>query len=671
MTYDRVLDMRIWCNLALALLLLCNVQAQRPDDVARLNLKAESQAPSASATRAKPAFLLRLDSGTPTSSRSINPSIFRSPKSAGWSVLVHLNTLKIASGTALLILTNETNHDWLEAQATGSAEEARIVFLLHADYNPDPLAVGVPIKILDSRTSGDFLLRYEGYRLDLYFDGVLVDQEWPIGEVKAGSEPQIRVSSPISRVAIWNSALSDSDIASMNGGAEKVAARTIAILGPEPQRIQYSGPRGYNTNAGDAMPFYHDGTFHLFFLLDRRHHHSKWRLGAHQWAHISSTDLVHWKHYPLALSIEHQWEGSICTGSVFFHNGRYFAYYATRMPDRSERLGVAESDDGIHFHKTIPTPFAEPASPFIHGPNRDPFVFQVGKQFHMIVTAAIANGSVQNEGALEHLVSNNLSTWSVEREPFITSGSQAQPECSSLFKWGDWYYLLFSLSGTTHYRMSKTPLGPWLDPISDILDGPEAFVMKAAPFTGNRMLLVGFVERDNQYGGDLVFRELLQEKDGSLGTKIPHEMEMPASTPTAVEEIHLGTTEPSSQLIKLDANARIAASVAAKDPSLFAINVESSKNNTDGEKLVFNPGAGTVTWTDWMGRPLRGRLDNVSDLKGRVSIVLTLYGSLADLSINGHRTLIHRLASAQHEGISFTGAGKGVDVSQITVSSIR
>ena len=112
------------------------------------------------------------------------------------------------------------------------------------------------------------------------------------------------------------------------------------------------------------MPFYHDGTFpHLFsYLLDRRQHHSKWGLGAHQWAHVSSADLVHWTEYPIALPIDHEWEGSICTGSIDYHDGIYHAYYATRMPDRSEHLATAVSRDGIHFQKILPTPFAEPAA---------------------------------------------------------------------------------------------------------------------------------------------------------------------------------------------------------------------------------------------------------------------------------------------------------------------
>jgi hypothetical protein len=219
--------------------------------------------------------------------------------------------------------------------------------------------------------------------------------------------------------------------------------------------------------------------------------------------------------------------------------------------------------------------------------------------------------------------------------------------------------------------MSKTPLGPWVEPTSDILDGPEAFVMKAAPFAENRMLLVGFVQHDNQYGGDLVFRELLQEKDGSLGTEIPREMELPVNKAKVVEEIHLDAQRPSSATINLEGDARISASFIPGGESPFSIAIGSPENKLVSEKLVFNPASGTVMWTDGMGTPLRGILQNVADLKGHFSIVLTLYGGLADLSINGHRTLIHRLASDQHQWISFKSTGNNVDVSQMIVSSIR
>ena len=72
---------------------------------------------------------------------------------------------------------------------------------------------------------------------------------------------------------------------------------------------------------GDCMPFFHQGEFRLYYLLDENHHQSLGGLGGHQWAHASSTDLVNWDHHPLAIPITHDWGGSICTRSVFHHQG--------------------------------------------------------------------------------------------------------------------------------------------------------------------------------------------------------------------------------------------------------------------------------------------------------------------------------------------------------------
>ena len=572
------------------------------------------------------------------------------------------------SAALLLRVTNEQNQAWLEARVAGAAGAEQIQFLLHTDYKTDPLIVAVPLHLLSLSVPRHLLLRYEKFHLSLFVDGVLVDEEWPVGVVLTGKSPRLEVLSPVSQVEIWNSALRDEAIAAMNGGVKQIALRAASILGPEPSDVQYSRPRGWNTNAGDAMPFYHDGTFHLFFLFDRRQHHSKWGLGAHQWAHISSTDLVHWTRYPIALPIDHEWEGSICTGSIFFHNGLYYAHYATRMPDHSERLGVAVSRDGIHFIKTVPTPFAEPASPFLHGPNRDPFVFQEGADFHMLVTAAVENKALPDgdEGAIEHLLSKDLSTWSVLPQPFLLTGSGVQPECSDLFHWGDWYYLMFGLSGTTHYRMSHSAMGPWTAPPSDTLDGPEAKVMKEAEFKGNRRIMVGFLQHDGHYAGDLVFRELVQQVDGSLGTTIPKEMEAPSQSTKKVADMNLGPDETSNGEISIEGDARITATVSAHAGSAFAIRMGSPEQ----EQVIFDPAAGTVTWIDPAGKPTRTKLDHVPDLSSHVAIALTLQGTVADLSINGSRTLIHRLSSSQPSTISFSSAG-GVDVTAITLSSMR
>lgn len=68
-------------------------------------------------------------------------------------------------------------------------------------------------------------------------------------------------------------------------------------------------PTGHNTGVGDCMPWFHEDRFYLF---DRRGHKSKYGLGAHQWAHISTKDLKTWDIHPMAIAIDSQWEGSIC-----------------------------------------------------------------------------------------------------------------------------------------------------------------------------------------------------------------------------------------------------------------------------------------------------------------------------------------------------------------------
>jgi hypothetical protein len=600
------------------------------------------------------------------SPQALSSSLFASED--GWSIAMKLGPGPLPLESTLLVLAGKDGKDWLKGAVTGDKEHPLLSFALHTDFNPDPLTIGIPVAMLP-RQGGDLLLRYRGYGFELYLNGVLIDEEWPIGKILAGAAPTLTALSPLRSISVWDHPLSDQAMVARSGGAGNVAAAQQKLLGPEPQYIQYSRPRGYNTNAGDAMPFSHNGEFSLYYLFDRRHHRSKWGLGAHQWAHVSSTDLVHWTESPKALRVDHEWEGSICTGSVFFHNGKYYAFYATRMPDRNQRLAMAESADGIHFQKVLPTPFAEPQAPFVRGPNRDPFVFEANGQFHMIVTAAIAtDGGKGKEGALEHLVSPDLKTWKVEKEPFLTSGSDLEPECSDLFQWGDWYYLFFSLGGTTHYRMARNPLGPWIKPEVDILDGPEAKVMKAASFQGNRMLLVGFVQFDKRYGGDLLFRELVRQQGGTLGTTTPREVQLPEAGRHSLPPFDPSGGHKQNTAIDLGGPSHLRATLSLAGRGKVTLHLKGGSQSGVSPDLVFDPASGTVSWTDHFGS--EPTVLQQVDMRAALHIDLILDGSLADLEIDGQRSMIHRLAIPRTERLSFSTEGEGTSVSGLQLSSV-
>lgn len=575
---------------------------------------------------------------------------------------------------------------------TKEGEGRRLQFLLTTDFRARPLSVGIPIDLLDRSRPHELLIRYLGFRLDLFVDGVLADQEWPIGTVAPEGTRTVEVSARISDIKIWTGVLPDGDVERMNGGQREIAQREDKMFGPESDELQYWHPRGYNTSAGDAMPFFHDGVLHVFFLLDRRHHQSKWGLGAHQWGHFSTTDLVHWKSYPPALTITQEWEASICTGSVFFEGGKYYAFYATRMPDRTEHLGMAESNDGISFRKLNPSPFDEPQPPYKRGPNRDPFVFGRDHEYHMMVTAALANpASPDQAGAIEHLTSPDLERWTVQPAPLLVPGYAADPECSDLFFWRGWYYLFFSENGVAHYRMSRQQFGPWITPKVDVLDGREARVMKTGAFVGDRRIGVAFLA-DGNFGGHLVFRELVQSADGSLGTTFPPEMTPHGdSLPFHVIPVTGRVDETAKQILlgakDQPASARIdgvsenfalkMTLIPSREASQFGLQLTSDLSGGGSEvgpkisKLEIEPSQGRIEWS-WGGSSAGGPtfIEGIRDLQEPITLEVVVKGTTVDVNVNGTHTLVHRLPrSTERRLFLFSDAGE-LTVSDLSIQRL-
>ena len=419
---------------------------------------------------------------------------------------------------------------------------------------------------------------------------------------------------------------------------------------------QYFKPPDDDAFAGDAMPFCHDGVFHVLYLLDHGHHADLGGLGGHQWAHDSSTDLIHWQHHPLALAITEPWEGSICTGSVFYNQGIFYAFYPTRMRDRTERLGVATSRDAIHFTKHLPSPFALPGPEYSPYHYRDPFVFRDPDTglFHMLITSMVASPEAgQPGGCLAQLVSPDLQTWKT-REPFLISEIPGAPECSDLFTWNGWSYLIFSHGLVAHYLMARSPLGPWIRPETDTFDGPMASVMKTAPFGPDRRIGVAWVgarkgDRDDgerQWGGNLVFRELVQRADGTLGTRFPPELQPPTGSPLPFPEaLSVPADHHDRTGTDLPRDVRITCRLLpAAGARAFGISLEGSEAS-----LRFLPGERTVS----LGN---ASIHDVAGLDGPLSIDLVACGDIVDLYIDGDRCLINRLPE-RGSGVSFFSEG--------------
>lgn len=445
---------------------------------------------------------------------------------------------------------------------------------------------------------------------------------------------------------------------------------------------------------GDCMPFFHDGTFHLYYLQDENHHQAKGGLGGHQWAHASSQDLIHWEHHPMAIPCTDEWEGSICTGSTFYHDGIFYGFYATRTLERTEKLSLATSKDGITFEKIQPNPFAVPPSGYSPKHYRDPFVFvdDTTSLFNMLVTAMLEDYPLHGRGGcLLRLTSPDLKSWTAA-EPFIIPGGGAGypniPECPDYFRWNDWYYLVFSLDGKAHYRMSRQPMGPWLRPAVDIFDDSSvAIVMKTAAFTDNRRIGVAYLssrrdDKDNGerlYAGHTLFREIIQHNDGTLGTKFPKEM-----IPAHDEPLHLSATaltdgisvtfnairiqalegQAVAQLEALPRNAHISLTVNPNPNSAeFGLLLRGSGSFETGYPLCFFPYERKVT--------LNGQtITCVEGLDRPFALEIVLKDDIIDVCVDQRRCLVDRCGELQGNKLFFYGQNADVSFESIEISPL-
>ena len=184
---------------------------------------------------------------------------------------------------------------------------------LEQDVTNAVMRVNFPVGLVGPRDWHDIVLTMTGSKLELWIDGVLVDEEYPIGKTRlrtlpfligAGHEGGVLKSGFhgfVDHVVVWDRALAPTEIAAVSGGPAYVRQRELAILGDESPSMQYFRPRGHNRKAGDCIPYWDGqaGTFRLFYLILRRNMHSKWD-GGHGGLEIwqaSTKDLKQWTHH--------------------------------------------------------------------------------------------------------------------------------------------------------------------------------------------------------------------------------------------------------------------------------------------------------------------------------------------------------------------------------------
>ncbi len=521
----------------------------------------------------------------------------------------------------------------------------------------------------------DVVCRVNEAKTELFIDGRCYDEDFVVGQLRPNDidllfgaqidengKPRAMFTGLIDHAAVWNRALSDKEIVQISGGKERIDSRERTDRGNGESLQYWLPPNSYGV--GDCMPFYADGVFHFMYLLDKGHHRSKNGLGAHQWIQAVSTDLVHWKHLPFVVPIDRQNEGSICTGSVFYHDGIYYAFYANRSveykaPDGSVKhrfglLCVSTSKDGIHFEKQGYDPILQMPEGY-GGGTRDPIVFQCPGEniFHMYITT-----NYLGKGCWAHAVSGDLKSWKL-LDPVYTH-LNGEPECPDWFQWGDDFYVIANhLNG--YYKMSKSPLGPWDAPDKpNVLFNGIVNVPKSAPFGKNRRILCGWT-REHGFGGHAVFHELIRHKDGTLGEKFVPEM-IPLTENNRVDEKNISETQKIWNDLPGDLRMK---AVLEFDPQRRD-NLRDwilQYNDKDCLRIAFSDRTITLN---------RFKMDRIDLSSGLLELDLIIKDDLIDLCVNEDRTVTETLPAAEKRSFQMRNqSAPEVRVKKIEIAPVK
>ena len=206
--------------------------------------------------------------------------------------------------------------------------------------------------------------------------------------------------------------------------------------------------------------------------------------------------------------------------------------------------------------------------------------------------------------------------------------------------------------------------------------------MKTAPFGEGRRLGVAWIgtrERDRddgpfQWGGNAVFRELIQHDDGTLGAKFPDELTpggeplpalhlsaLDAGTKVEGRSVHAARQGLAAAVCPgIPRNARLAIRVLPRAPSPdFGLRLRVGETFDTGYDLRFSPDDRVTSLNDQS-------IYRVDGLDRPFSLEIVLREDIIDVCIDGRRTLIDRcpeqrgdrmLLYAQDSEVAFEVAG--------------
>ena len=303
-------------------------------------------------------------------------------------------------------------------------------------------------------------------------------------------------------------------------------------------RIFYTVQQG---RLGDVIPYYENGEFRPFYLNTG--------LG---WCNVTTKDRLHF-YNAFSTGI---YGG---TGSVIKVDGLYHMFYCkfSNYPYQRQWVCHATSEDFTSWTEHPEHTFMPDGDIYEMSDWRDPHVvWNEEEQCWWMLLAAQKRGKTMRKGCVGLCVSQDLIHWDYREPLYAPATSQSANECPDIFKWGDWWYLTFSVFTDrfqTLYRMSKSMNGPWITPEVDTFDTRCFYAAKHGTDGENHYMYgwnptkdetpSGFNPKEDfgkdyaswDWGGTMIVHQLIQREDGTLCVKPPEAVDRALTEPVTPE----------------------------------------------------------------------------------------------------------------------------------------
>lgn len=151
-------------------------------------------------------------------------------------------------------------------------------------------------------------------------------------------------------------------------------------------RYHFAPPFGWMNDPNGLCQF--NGVYHLFY----QYHPFGVEWDDMHWGHATSIDLLHWKHKPIALRPDHDYDrDGVFSGSALVKDDVLYLYYTgnTWLDEKREALNqvqcLATSVDGVTFEKAVQNPLISEIPQRGNAHVRDPKVWEVDGRFYMVL----------------------------------------------------------------------------------------------------------------------------------------------------------------------------------------------------------------------------------------------------------------------------------------------